>query len=90
MTTIGMIFLMTGVFVIAMSWNANPKSGIGIGAGALLTLGGALIGTAQLVLPVYGVGRTAVTLEGIGLTGAVQGSPCSVKFTASNLWVMEV
>ena len=49
-----------------------------------------MIGTAQLVLPVYGVGRTAVTLEGIGLTGAGQGSPCSVKFTASNLWVMEV
>ena len=48
-----------------------------------------MIGVAQLVLPTYGVGTYGATLEGICLVGAERGKPCTVKFAASNLWVME-
>ena len=48
-----------------------------------------MIGVVQLVLPTYGVGTYGATLEGICLVGAERGKPCTVKFAASNLWVME-
>lgn len=46
------------------------------------------VGTAKLVLPTMGAGKDT-QLEGICLQGAAQGVPCSVTFSADNLWLIE-
>lgn len=47
-----------------------------------------LIGTATMVLPVYGVGRADLT--GMALYCGKEGHSYHVKFTSENLWAMEV
>ena len=55
---------------------------------AKLYEGNNLVGTAQMVLPLYGVGQN-VNLTGMCLECGEQGKNYSVKFAASNLWAME-
>ena len=50
--------------------------------------GNELCGTAQLVLPVYGLGQN-VPLNGICIDCCKPGKTYSVKFAAKNLWAME-
>ena len=47
-----------------------------------------LCGTAQLVLPVYGLGQD-IPLNGICIDCCQPGKTYTVKFTAKNLWAME-
>lgn len=44
MTTIGIIFLIIGVFVLVAGWQSVPKNGALMGAGAMGILGGTFIG----------------------------------------------
>lgn len=50
--------------------------------------GNQLCGTAQLVLPVYGLGQN-IPLNGICIDCCKPGKTYSVKFVAKNLWAME-
>ena len=50
--------------------------------------GDKLCGTAQLVLPIYGLGQN-ITLNGICIDCCQPGKHYSVKFVAKNLWAME-
>lgn len=49
---------------------------------------GKLCGTAQLVLPIYGIGQN-ITLNGICLDGFQFDKQYKVEFEAQNLWAME-
>ena len=50
--------------------------------------GDKLCGTAQLVLPIYGLGQD-ITLNGICIDCCQPGKQYTVKFVAKNLWAME-
>jgi len=50
--------------------------------------GDRLCGTAQLVLPIYGLGQN-ITLNGICIDCCEPGKTYTAKFTAKNLWAME-
>lgn len=50
--------------------------------------GDRLCGTAQLVLPIYGLGQN-ITLNGICIDCCKPGKKYSVKFVAKNLWALE-
>ena len=50
--------------------------------------GDQLCGTAQLVLPMYGVGRD-IPLNGICIDCCKPGKTYTAKFSAKNLWAME-
>ena len=49
---------------------------------------GRKVGSALLVLPVYGIG-SRTTVEGICLSGAAEKVPYEVRFTPYHLWAME-
>lgn len=50
--------------------------------------GDRLIGSANMVIPVYGISRSK-QLVGMGLTGAKVNEQYTLKFSAKNLWLME-
>lgn len=50
--------------------------------------GDCLCATAQLVLPLYGLGQN-IPLSGICMDGCTPGKNYTAKFTAKNLWAME-
>ena len=50
--------------------------------------GDQLCGTAQLVLPMYGLGQN-IPLNGICIDCCKPGKSYTAKFTAKNLWAME-
>lgn len=51
--------------------------------------GSRLAGTAELVLPLWGVGKSGEELEGICLKGGKKGTAYRVEYTAKHLWEME-
>ena len=51
--------------------------------------GSRLAGTAELVLPLWGIGKSGEELEGICLNGGKKGTAYRVEYTAKHLWEME-
>lgn len=86
----------TGAAMVCTTASLNPKFRIFDGDPAVVdgTIiakiydGKQLCGTAQLVLPIYGLGQN-IPLTGICLDCCTPGKTYTAKFSAKNLWAME-